>query len=135
MSMKPAPHCSLVTESSRYARKVVRALRYDGTDLVVDIQGPGFSFARVVFRDPVGFRMLDELELSEFWNTYSEPAGWLWLVESGGWFDLESHRATFNPTGRRLREYLLVDDKCISVLCAEKPDIFDLGSAPENAEA
>ncbi|MGW4635432.1 hypothetical protein [Nocardia sp. NPDC004415] len=28
------------------------------------------------------------------------------------------------------REYLLVDDKCVSVLCADPPEIIDLGTDP-----
>ncbi|MGW4246314.1 hypothetical protein [Nocardia sp. NPDC004722] len=69
-----APECRLVPESKRYASKVVRDLRYDG-DLTIAIQGRGFSYANVVFRRPAGFRVLDEGDLTEYWNTYSQPNG------------------------------------------------------------
>jgi hypothetical protein len=69
----------------------VRDLRYSG-DLTIAIQGPGFSFAHVVFRQPIGFRVLDEADLTEYWNTYSEPRGWLWEVERGGWLELKRDR-------------------------------------------
>lgn len=112
--MKP-PKCKVFEPSTRYIKKVVRSLWYDDRSLVLDIQGEGFAFARVVFRDPIGFRVLDQRDLCEFWNTYSEPNGWLYEVEEGGWMELESKRQLFNsPTMfQGLREYLLVDDKCI----------------------
>ncbi|MEV6279980.1 hypothetical protein [Nocardia sp. NPDC051832] len=125
-----APQCRLVAESSRYTSKAVRDLRYDG-DLTIAIQGPSFSHAHVVFRRPVGFRVLDEGDLTEYWNTYSEPHGWLWEVLRGGWLDLERQRPTFwRGEQDGLREYFLVDEDCINVLTWEPPEIIDLGTDP-----
>src|SRR5262249_27626318 len=106
-TMKP-PRCSVFPPSTRYPHKVVRALHYDGEALVLDIQGEAFSFARVIFRDPVGFRVLDERDLCEFWNAYSEPNGWLYEVHEGGWLELERKRELFNSRDffPGLREYL-----------------------------
>jgi hypothetical protein len=86
---------------------------------------------------PAGFRVLDERDLCEFWNTYSEPNGWLYEVEEGGWLELETHRPLFNSPGFHpgLREYLLVDDRCVSVLAVQPPDILDLGADPEQVGA
>jgi len=126
----PAPRCTLVAESQRYAQKVVRSVRFDGRDLVVEIQGPGWSFAQVVFREVQGFRVLDERDLGEFWNAHSEPNGWLWEVHAGGWRDLERRRRTFDAMRLTQREYLLVDEKCISVLGTRPPEIVDLGADP-----
>ncbi|GAB4587057.1 hypothetical protein [Nocardia sp. IFM 10818] len=111
----------------------MRDIRYDG-DLTIAIQGPGFSYAKVVFRRPAGFRVLDEVDLTEFWNTYSEPNGWLWEVLRGGWLDLERRRPYF-VTGERkgLREYFVVDEDCINVLAWEQPEIIDLGTDPTSA--
>jgi hypothetical protein len=127
-----SPKCQVFPQSARYPKKVVRALRYDGEVLVIDIQGKGFSFARVVFRDVVGFRVLDERDLCEFWNTYAEPVGWLYEMEEGGWLELESQRKLFNSPDcfPDLREYLLVDDKCVNVLTRELPEIQDVGTDP-----
>ncbi len=134
--MKP-PRCAPYPPATRYARKVVRSLRYDGDTLAVEIQGEGFAFARVVFRQPAGFRVLDERDLCEFWNTYSEPNGWLYEVEEGGWLELEASRQLFNSPDffPGLREYLIVDDKCINVLSIHPPEIIDLGTDPEQAGA
>ena len=41
-----------------------------------------------------GFRLLDEGDLLEFWSD-DRPAGWLWEIEKGGWFDLEKFREGF----------------------------------------
>jgi hypothetical protein len=131
-----SPKCKVFPPAMRYKRKVIRSLRYDGKTLVVEIQGEGFAFARVLFERVAGFRMLDERDLCEFWDNYSEDKGWLYEVEEGGWLELESVRALFNSPEvfPGLREYLLVDDKCISVLSDCPPGIEDLGSDPEQKE-
>ncbi|MFE3443479.1 hypothetical protein ACFXNW_10640 [Nocardia sp. NPDC059180] len=124
------PQCRLVVESARYSSKVVRDLRYDG-DLTLEIQGSGFAYARVVFRRPLGFRVMDEGDLTEYWNTYSEPNGWLWEVSGGGWLELERRRPSFwRGQDGALREYLVVDETCVNVLCWEPPEIIDLGTDP-----
>ena len=129
------PKCAPVPAAARYRRKAVRSLRYDGKDLSSEIQGEGFAFACVVFRDPLGFRLLDERDLCEFWSDYNERNGWLYEVEEGGWLELESQRALFNSPSLfpELKEYLLVDDKCISVLAIAAPEIEDRGAAPPSA--
>ena len=93
-------------------------------DVIVDIQGEGSAQGRVVFRDVRGFRVLDEAELTEFWSSYAEPSGWLYEVHEGGWLCLEQLRATFNALRFPLREFLLVDDMCLSVWCEQMPEIL-----------
>jgi hypothetical protein len=132
-----APRCKPYPPAARYRQKAVRSLWYDGDTLAVEIQGEGFAFARILFRRPAGFRVLDERDLCEFWNTYSEPNGWLYEVEEGGWLELETHRPLFcSPdVHARLREFLLVDEMCISVLAVEPPEIIDLGADPQQPAA
>lgn len=130
-----SPKCKLFAPAMRYKRKVVRSLHFDGSKLVINIQGEGFAYGRLIFQSPVWFRVLDERALCEFWNTYSEPNGWLWEVEEGGWLELESQRELFNsPTlFKGLREFFIADDQCISILCMVPPQIEDLGADPEHA--
>lgn len=111
----------------------MRSVRFDGTDLFIEIQGEGFAFARVVFKRPIGFRVLDERDLCEFWDRYHEGNGWLYEVEQGGWLELETARSLFNSPSifPGLREFLIVDDQCISVLSDRPPEIEDLGNDPE----
>jgi hypothetical protein len=134
---KANPVCVPVPQAKRYARKAVRGMTFDGSTLMLDIQGEGFSYARLVFRDVIGFRVLDERDLGEFWNTYSEPNGWLWEVQSGGWLDLEETHPgrTFisHDMISDMREFFVVDDKCVSVLCRIAPELLDLGAAPPAA--
>jgi hypothetical protein len=129
------PRCSAVLDARRYSQAAVRSVGFDGTDLLIEIQGQGSSFARLVFRDVIGFRVLDERDLCEFWPEYSEPKGWLWEVHSGGWMDLERHRPLFNSPEfiAAIREYLVVDNKCVSILCTQPPEIVDVGALPEEA--
>jgi hypothetical protein len=126
------PKCTAVPAAASFPRKVVQSLRYDGEALVVEIQGENLSRASLTFADVIGFRVLDERDLCEFWNEYSEPNGWLYEVERGGWLDLEKHRALFNSPALfgELREYLVVDDKCVSVLCLTPPEITALRAEP-----
>lgn len=127
-----APQCKVFEPSLRYAIKAIRGLSYDGEKLIVEIQGERFAFARIVFERPAGFRVLDERDLCEFWNEYSEPNGWFYQVEQGGWMELESHRPLFNSPSYHgnLREYLIVDDQCVSVLATSEPVIHDVGAGP-----
>jgi hypothetical protein len=135
--MMREPKCTPYPPATRYRRKAVRALRFDGDTLTIEIQGEAFAFAHVVFRSPTAFRVLDERDLCEFWPDYSEPNGWLYEVEQGGWMELEAHRQLFNsPTiVHSLKEWLIVDEMCISVLSVQPPEIIDLGSDPEQVGA
>jgi hypothetical protein len=113
--MKP-PVCRLLAESKRYLIKSVRSIRYDFESLTIDIQGEGVLFGHVVFDEPLGFRVLDERDLNEFWDTYHEGTGWLYEVKEGGWKDLENARGGFVSSiyYPELREYLVVDNTCVS---------------------
>lgn len=126
------PKCRQYLPSTRYKQIVIRSLRYDGENLDIDVQGEGFAFARVQFQRPMGFRVLDERDLCEFWNDYHTGNGWLYEVEEGGWRELESSRPEFLAPHMcpALREYLVVCDQCISVITGNPPDIKDLGSDP-----
>ena len=130
------PVCTVYEPSSRYSKKVVRGLKINNEvefgyrySLIVEIQGEGFSYARVIFKEVLGFRVLDEVDLCEFWNDYAEPNGWLYEVHSGGWMELENYRNRFISLEifNGWKEYLLVDNQCISVICAQKPIIEELG--------
>ena len=81
----------------------------------------------VRFDDVRGFRVLDEGDLCEFWSD-DRPSGWLWEIEKGGWFDLESIRAGFLSNAQskgELKEYLIVGiNDCISVITGVEPEII-----------
>lgn len=83
--------------------------------------------AMISFPQSYGFRVLDELDLTEFWSQCSLVQGWLFEVVSGGWKDLEMTRKHFY-SGRSdcVREYLVVGlNECVSVLSKEEP-VFEV---------
>ena len=47
----------------------------------------------VEFADVLGFRVLDERDLLEYWPVCSTPNGWLFEIASGGWLSQEVARA------------------------------------------
>jgi hypothetical protein len=122
------PECVLAPESSGYASKSIRSIRFANGDLVIDIEGEPFGRSQVTFRGALGFRVLDERELTEFWNTYSQPQGWLWEVKRGGWLDLETMRPNLNLLQFPAREFFVVDEFCVSVWSPEPPEFSELGS-------
>ena len=124
------PECIPVDVGSRVSPRAFSAVRYSmrasergALDLHVDLVLDDASEASLVFGGPVGFRVLDERDLIEFWNSYSRPNGWLWEVLGGGWLELESSREGFvdRELIPNLREFLVVGDMCVSVLCTRPP--------------
>ncbi len=118
------PKCSPFPAAAEFQRVYVKSIEYDGT-LAIKLEADETINATVVFQNPVGFRVLDERDLCEFWDDYHEKNGWLYEVEQGGWMDLEKTRPLFNSPDvvPGLREYFLVDEMCISVLTERPPEI------------
>lgn len=109
----------------------VRAIHSDGSNtLNVDIECVDSALIRLRFENIVGFRVLDELNLTEFWQDYHEKAGSVWEVQSGGWMDLEGQRSAFCSKGiyPDLREFLVVGDMCVNVMCPSPPIVQELGA-------
>jgi hypothetical protein len=79
----------------------------------------------VKFDDVVGFRLLDEGDLLEFWPSCAKEKGWLFLIQEHGWFDLEKTRAGFlRETGHSIYEYFIASQNgCLSILSSGIPDI------------
>ncbi|RKR11954.1 hypothetical protein C8C83_3713 [Flavobacterium sp. 90] len=82
----------------------------------------------VIFKNVVGFRVLDEGNLLEFWNPDVRVPGWIWKVESGGWFELEKLRNGFVSQHHSIdhNEYLISSiNDCVSVISTSEPIIID----------
>lgn len=81
----------------------------------------------VRFDGILGFRLLDEGDLLEFWSD-NRPEGWLWQIEKGGWLDLETFREGFlsgKTEKDKIKEYLILGiNDCLSVMAYDKPEIF-----------
>ncbi len=104
-------------------------MQFEDKRLVISLQGDRFVFGHIVFRSVEGFRVLDERDLCEFWKEYNEKNGWLYEVLQGGWMELEKQRPLFNAPVviPQLREFLIVDHTCVSVLSTDAPEVIDLG--------
>lgn len=102
----------------------VSRISYQPRDLAVYMDANGDAFV-VRFEGVVGFRVLDERDLLEFWPNCSTPNGWLFCVSAGGWQALENGRNGFitPQVSDLVREYLVAgESECVSVLCDhEKP--------------
>ncbi|MDH3973801.1 MAG: hypothetical protein OEV42_05935 [Deltaproteobacteria bacterium] len=81
----------------------------------------------VTFDAPKGFRVLEEGDLLEFWSNDSRPKGWLWVVKSGGWYDLEKNRSGFvsGVTGVYSEYLILGESECVSVITDNEPVITE----------
>ena len=100
-------------------------ITYDLWSLRITLQFKGYDNpVYIEFRDIVGFRVLDEGDLIEFWNPGIRTEGWLWTVEAGGWFELEKCRPGFvsGTFHNCLHEFLVLGvDDCVSVMTSSEP--------------
>jgi len=109
----------------------VESVFFDSNGLSISVSSQHWD-AKVVFKQTYGFRVLDELDLAEFWPLCTLADGWFFEVTSGGWKDLELARPYF-VSGRQewVREYLVIGiNECVSVLTKEEPSVF--ANAPFN---
>lgn len=86
---------------------------------VVDDNVQGFD---VIFHDASAFRLLDEVDLAQYWVSAHFPRNFHVIeVEEGGWLDEESLlRGYVNPR----REWLVVTgNTCVSVFCSTDPSV------------
>ena len=109
-------------------------VQYDLSELKINLDFVGMpTRITVAFANPVGFRVLDEGDLLEFWKDYHAGNGWLYEVESGGWHELESTREGYlSKETRNVQEYLVVgENDCVSVLVNdnERPRVYSGSSA------
>lgn len=84
------------------------------------------SRADVTVDDVIGFRLLDEGDLLDFWSAgISSQKGWIFEIAAGGWLAQESLRAGFVSQQRAgVREFLVIGvDWCLSLLALSAPKV------------
>jgi hypothetical protein len=109
----------------------VSSVEFSSNGLVILVSSSQWD-AKLTFTQTYGFRVLDELDLTEFWSVCSLRDGWLFEVTANGWKALELSRPTFF-SGRQtwVREYLIIGrNECVSVLTKE--DLTVVAAAPSN---
>lgn len=119
------PNVSVV-ETPFFSDKTVQVESVNLTDAGLSISVTSQHWTAVVrFEQTYGLRVLDELDLTEFWSQCSLTSGWFFEVKTGGWKALELTRSHF-LSGRHewVKEYLVVGrNECVSVLTKEHPSI------------
>lgn len=78
----------------------------------------------VRFDDIIGFRVLDERDLLEFWPECSAQHGGLFEISEGGWLEQESARRGFvsATVGPKMREFLVTGpNSCVNVFTYQGP--------------
>lgn len=107
----------------------ISSINYDLWTLKVTLLFPDLrSPVYFVFKNIIGFRVLDESNLLEFWNNEIRVPGWIWEIERGGWFDLEKIRNGFVEgyhDNESRKEYLILgQNECLSVIL--RSDEFEI---------
>jgi len=125
-NMRPKVERLTMARELRVHPSVV-AVNYDLSELRITLAVNNDSRVdlQVVFRLPVGFRVMNEGDLLEFWENYKPGSDWLCRVHEGGWNDLESTRDGYLSRHQPgLQEYLVVGrNECVSILSYEQPTI------------
>ena len=114
--------CLIATPYRASQSTCVKGASFDDGSLKIRVASAEWE-AEVSFSSWYGFRVLDELDLTEFWSQCSLKKGWLFEVFSGGWKELELRRPHF-VSGRQewVREFLVVGiNECVSVMSKEQP--------------
>lgn len=118
--MKKTPKIKLINSelSINCKNSEVVGLAYDiekGLDIKYEVN-PG-KLCKIRFESPIiGFRMLDEGDLLEFWDSDYKGFG-IYEVTKGGWASLEKSRSGFITGHHKFKEYLITGiNDCVSVL-------------------
>lgn len=103
---------------------------YDLWKLEITLIFPDQPIPVYVSFSSIGFRILDEGDLLDYWDDESRVSGWIWRINSGGWFDQESERGGFlqgqlaKVGYERPHEYLILGiNDCVSVFSRGEPQI------------
>lgn len=104
----------------------ITRVEYDLHNLVIHIE-PKYDADPIIitFDSSIGFRILDEGNLLEFWEEFNLNNGWLYQIISGGWYELESTRSGFvSQHHSDVQEYLIIGvNECVSVLAGGPPSV------------
>jgi hypothetical protein len=119
------PQIAVLPGLSSFSSADIFEVVYNDDGLKVRL-GSDENAPTILFDAVVGFRLLDEGDLLEFWSSAGFDAnGSIYVVNSGGWLDLESSRSGFLSKEREgLVEYLITTAcDCLNVLSFESPTI------------
>jgi hypothetical protein len=104
---------------------IIVNVAFKGSTLAVDVDlhEPSAAGLRIQFEGVVGYRVLDERDLPQFWQSAQNDGAsngcMLYEVTSGGWADEHKAQSPIMAEGfySPLREWIVLsDDWCVSVL-------------------
>ena len=76
----------------------------------------------VEFEEPLGFRVLDEREMTNYWPTCSTQNGWLFQIYSDGWLTEENKRNSIAELFPKAKEFLVTSImECVTVIAINPP--------------
>jgi hypothetical protein len=118
--------------------EILRIVRIPDALRVYLGNGVGKPGCMVTFDDPLGFRVVDERDLMEYWPVCSTPAGWLFEILGGGWRDQERTRpgSLMLASYPDVREFLVTSmGDCVSVFTCKEPTLAEYWPGPESRYA
>ncbi|MEM4987524.1 hypothetical protein V8G57_09015 [Collimonas sp. H4R21] len=125
VTAQPLESSSIFTHGTEIGR--IEYHCQDGLKIYVnDVQGE--SGCLVTFENALGFRVVDERDLMEYWPVCSTPTGWLFNIRGGGWLDQERARSgsLMLEMYPDVKEYLVTGiNECVSVFSVEGPTLLD----------
>lgn len=90
---------------------------------IIVFANPDNTF-EIKFKQPIGFRCLDESNLLEFWENNVIINNWLLEIHNSGWLAQESLRYGFLSKNQSLTEYLIKgQNDCVNIISLEQPQI------------
>ena len=100
----------------------IELIQYKSGNLLIEIE-TNIQPIQVNVTSPVGYRVLDEGDLLEFWETCTLNHGWLYKILEGGWRDLESTREGFlsGLQAEAAEWFLVTQNTCVSIISYEIP--------------
>ena len=101
-------------------------VEFDINVLQVTVRIDGYRI-NIEFDAPVGYRVLDEGDLLEFWPQCSSSEGWLYEILTDGWLSQESQRQGFlSAHNNDVKEYFVIGcNYCVGVLSWEDPSVSE----------
>lgn len=103
----------------------IRSVSYDGRLVIFVLRNRNKDDGiEVTFPQVDGFRLLDEVQLAEYWIAEDFPSGYSILeVFEGGWAQEEDKRLGYT---QQQREWIIVTaGACVSVFSKHEPEIRD----------
>jgi len=114
----------VIGESKGATSDELENITYVPTTLRIQVTPEPNAFT-VTFDEVIGFRMLDERDLTDVWSDPDyDPDASVYKVMSGGWLELEKSRSAFlvDFVADDVQEFLVTSgSECVNVLVRTPP--------------